>query len=97
MFLHGDYVVLQKIKSLSKGNVCWEVLIVSVRQWYPASDLCRLASSTHSGVGDFCITFARILTAISALHLGLLTGKGVRKLVVQKGDSWAQRKWREKM
>lgn len=72
---------------------------MSVRQWYPARDLC-VASSTHADVGDFCITFARILTVMSAeilaLHLGLITGKGVRKLVVQKGDSGAQRKWREK-
>lgn len=74
---------------------------MSVRQWYPASDLCRLASSTHTDVGEFCITFARILTEmyaeVLALQLGLLAGKRARKLVVQKSDSGAQRKWRKKM
>lgn len=31
-----------------------------------------------------------------ALHLGLLTGTGARKLVVRKGDFWGTKKMEEK-
>lgn len=67
---------------------------------YSVSVLCRLAPSTHSAVQDFCTTFDRIPVIMSAevlaLHFGPAAGKGVRKLVVQKGDSGAQRKWGER-
>lgn len=33
---------------------------------------------------------------VLALHLGLLAGIGVGEIVVQKGDSGAQRKWRKR-
>lgn len=67
----------------------------------PASDLSRLASSIHSSVGNFRKTFDKILLVttaeVQALHLGRLAGKGVRKLVVHRGDSGAQRRWRKQM